>query len=126
MGLFGSKKDWNVIALMFETKMQYRVNGNRAKGSAAKAVRDGAKKHDRTVFWAVFDQKGAFLEGEPGKGYKLIPAATLTKLQRELPTIKTVRDILAVLESGELDKAAKALVWTGYPRDTRTFGKTDV
>ena len=34
--------------------------------AAAKAVRDGAKKHERTIFWAVFDQKRAFLEGEPG------------------------------------------------------------
>lgn len=117
MGLFGSKNDWNVIAVMFETKAQYRVNGNRAKGGAAKAVRDGAKKHDRTIFWAVFNQKGAFLEGEPGEGHQLVPAVTLTKLQRELPTIKTIRDILAVLEDGKTDKAAKALVWTGYPRE---------
>ncbi|GAB4153022.1 MAG: hypothetical protein Tsb009_29210 [Planctomycetaceae bacterium] len=117
MGLFGKKNDWNVIAIMFETKSQYRVNGNRSKGAAAKAVRDGAKGHDRTLFWAVFDQKGAFLEGGPGAGYNHIPAATLTKLQRELPTIKTVRDVLAVLEQGKIDKAAKALVWTGYPTD---------
>lgn len=117
MGLFGSKNDWNVIAIMFDTKAQYRVNGNRAKGAAAKTVRDGAKRHERTIFWAVFDQKGTFLEGEPGAGENLVPASTIAKLQRELPTIKTIRDVLGVLESGQTDKAAKGLVWTGYPKD---------
>ena len=115
MGLFGKRRDWNVIAVMFETKAQYRVNGNRAKGGAAKTVRDGARKHERTIFWAVFDQKGAFLEGEPGPGRLFVPAETLAKLTRELPTIKTVQDILAILEKGQTDKAAKGLVWTGYP-----------
>ena len=65
MGLFGKKKDWNVIAVLFETKAIYRVNGNRGKGSEAVSIRDGAAKHKRTLFWAVFDQKGAFIEGEP-------------------------------------------------------------
>ena len=115
MGLFGKRIDWNVIAIMFETKLQYLVNGNRSKGSAAKAVRDGAKRHKRTLFWAVFDQKGAFVEGNQGAGYQLIPSTTLGKLQRELSTIKTIRDILGILEEGKIDKAAKALVWTGYP-----------
>ncbi|MCH8827972.1 MAG: hypothetical protein IID45_00180 [Planctomycetes bacterium] len=115
MGLFGKKKDWNVIAVMFETKAEYRVNGNRAKGSMAKTVRDGAKNHERTILWAVFDQKRAFLEGEPGPGHKMVSLETQRKLTRELPTIKTVQDILTLLEEGKIDKAAKALVWTGYP-----------
>ena len=61
--------------------------------------------------------QGTILEGEPGAGHQLVPSVTITKLQRELPTIKTIRDILAVLEEGKTDKAAKALVWTGYPRE---------
>ncbi len=114
MGLF-SRKDWNVIAIMFETKDKYRVNGNRGKGSAAVAIRDGAKKHSRTIFWAVFDQNRAFLEGEPGPGEHLIPHEILQRLTRELPTLATVREILSRLESGEIDKGAKSLEWTGYP-----------
>jgi len=115
MGLFGNKKDWNVIAVMFETHESFRVNGNRGKGSAAVAIRDGAKQHDRTIFWAVFDQKRAFLEGQPGPGQSTVPPDTLRKLARELPKLETVGSILTMLESGQTDKAAKALEWDGYP-----------
>lgn len=114
MGLF-SRKDWNVVAVMFETKDKFRVNGNRGKGSAADRIRDGAKQHDRTIFWAVFDQKGAFLEGQPGEGKKHIPAKTLQRLVKELPTLKTVREVLAALEAGKTNKLAKLLEWDGYP-----------
>lgn len=109
MGLFGKKKDWNVIAVLFETKGSYSINGNRAKGSAAETVRKGAKTHDRTIFWAVFDQKRNFLEGEPGEGAKNVPASVLSKLMRELPKIKTVQEVLATLEAGKTDKVAKVL-----------------
>lgn len=112
MGLF-SKKDWNVIAVIFETKLIYRVNGNRGKGSAAVTIRGGAKTHERTIFWAVFDQNSRFLEGEPGPGRHLVPTATLTRMIREFPTIKTVRDVLSVLESGESDKVSRQLEWGG-------------
>jgi hypothetical protein len=112
MGLFGKKKDWNVIAVLFESKGKYTVNGNRAKGSAAETIRDGARRHARTIFWAVFDQKRAFLEGEPGAGAGNVPREVLSKLTRELPTIKTVREILSTLEAGKINKAAKQLVWT--------------
>ena len=115
MGLFGKKKDWNVIAIMFETKACYRVNGNRGKGSEAAAIRDGAAKHQRTLFWAVFDQNRAFLEGGPGLGRELIPLDTLQQLERKLLTLKTVQTILSLLEKGTLVKAAKQLEWTGYP-----------
>lgn len=115
MGLFGTKKDWNVIAIMFETKNAYRVNGNRGKGGEAEAIRDGAKKHDRTLFWAVFDQKGAFLEGGPGPGRDNVPRDVMQRLERELPRLKTVRTILTMLEQSTTDKAAKVLEWSGYP-----------
>jgi hypothetical protein len=115
MGLFGGK-DWNVIAVIFERKDLYRVNGNRAKGGKATEIRDGAKNHARTIFWAVFDQKRAFLEGEPGKGAEMIPPQVVQKLKRELPTLTTVQTILKILESGELPMAAKPLAWTGYPK----------
>lgn len=114
MGLF-SKKDWNVIAVIFETKSIYRVNGNRGRGSAATAIRAGAQTHDRTVFWAVFDQNRQFLEGNPGPGRHLIPAAALSRLIREFPTIKTVRDVLSALESGAVDKVSRQLEWNGLP-----------
>lgn len=115
MGLFGKKKDWNVIAIMFETKNSYRVNGNRGKGNDADAIRDGAKKHDRTLFWAVFDQKGAFLEGGQGPGRECVPRDVMQRLERELPKLKTVRTILSMLEKAEADKVAKVLEWSGYP-----------
>lgn len=115
MGLFGSKKDWNVIAIMFETKASYRVNGNRGKGSEAAAIRDGAAKHQRTLFWAVFDQNRAFLEGGPGPGRELIPHDTLEHIERKLLQLKTVQTILSMLEKGTLTKAAKMLEWSGYP-----------
>lgn len=120
MGLFGRKKDWNVIAIIFEKKDLYRVNGNRGKGAEAERIRDGAKGHARTIFWAVFDQKGAFLEGDPGPGSNFVPQETLTRLTRELPRIKTVRQILDMLESGRLDKAARQLEWDGYPKTDTT------
>lgn len=115
MGLFGSK-DWNVIAVIFERRDLYRVNGNRSKGGAATKSRDGAKTHARTIFWAVFDQKRAFVEGDVGPGANMIPAEVVNRLKRELPTNMTVQSILKVLESGELQMAAKPLAWTGYPK----------
>lgn len=118
MGLFGKKKDWNVIAIMFETKDQYRVNGNRAKGSGAETVRDAARNHSRSIFWAVFDQKRSFLEGGPGRGSNHVPTETLARLERDLLKIDTIRSVLSVLEQGKIDKAAKALAWSGHPSAT--------
>jgi hypothetical protein len=92
MGLFGSK-DWNIVAIIFERPDLYRVNGNRGRGREATTMRDAAKKHPRTIFCAVFDQKGAFLEGEAGSGATAIPT----------------------LEAGKEDKVSKSLAWSGYP-----------
>lgn len=118
MGLFDafSSKDWNVIAVIFEKKDMYRVNGNRSKGSEAVKARDGAKTHPRTIFYAVFDQKRAFLEGDFGKGYDQVPREVSERLRRELPMNETVQNILRILEGGSLNKAAKPLVWKGYPK----------
>jgi len=104
-----SSKDWNVIAIIYERKDFFRVNGNRSKGSDADKARDGAKHHPRTIFWAVFDQKRKFLEGEPGKGQGLATPAIIQRLKRELPTNPTVVDVLGILERGELKMAAKPL-----------------
>jgi len=114
MGLFGSK-DWNVIGVIFERTDLYRINGNRGKGRDATTIRDNVKKHDRTIYWAVYNQKGALLEGEPGPGASIIPVTILQKLIRELHTNQTIRQILASLEKGESDKLSKPLTWTGYP-----------
>ena len=116
MGLFGSK-DWNIIGIIFEKPDVYRVNGNRGKGGDATKIRDNVKSHSRTIFWAVFDQKGGFLEGQPGAGNNSIPAKTSQRLIREMPTNPTVREVLAILEKGPSDKAAKPLVWGGYPSE---------
>lgn len=111
MGLF-SRKDWNVIAVLFERKGLFQINGNRGKGGEAVKIRDGVKKHSRVVFWAVFDQKGAFLEGEPGHGRDLVPPETLNKLSRELPRLKQVQTVLSKLAKGETDKLAVAMEWS--------------
>ncbi len=117
MGLFGSSKDWNVIAVIYERDQLYRINGNRSKGKMAAKTRDGAKNHGRTIYWAVFDQKGAFLEGDFGPGINYITSSGVSpdRLKKEIPTNKSVLDILRMLEKGEKEKAAKPLVWGGYP-----------
>ena len=117
MGLF-SKNDWNVIAIIFERKDHFQLNGNRAKGAAAKKTRDGAKDHDRTLYWAVFDQKGSFLEGGPGKASHLIDRIQLTKLIREMPTNTLVRQMLKTLEKKESDKIAKPFQWNAVDKAT--------
>ncbi len=114
MGFFSSK-DWNIIAIIFERPDLYRVNGNRGQGSHATTMRDGAKKHARTISWAVFDQKGAYLEGGDGPASTTIPAPTLKRLLAEMPTNRTIRSVLASLEKKESDKVSKALEWQGYP-----------
>ncbi|MBA4032782.1 MAG: hypothetical protein C0478_18090 [Planctomyces sp.] len=114
-GLFGSK-DWNVIAIIFERKDLYRVNGQRGKGGAAVKCRDGAKTMSRTLFWAVYDQKRAFIEGEMGPGAHLVTPQILQRLKREINTNMTVQQVLGMLEKGETAMAAKPLAWTGYPK----------
>lgn len=115
MGFF-STKDWNIVAIIFERREMYRVNGQRCKGGDATKVRDNIKGFERTIFWAVFDQKRAFLEGASGRGERMVTNEIVQKLKRELPTNPTVLQILGILERGELDKAAKSLVWGGYPK----------
>jgi hypothetical protein len=118
MSLFGafSSRDWNVIAIIFEKKDLYRVNGNRAKGSEAVKARDGAKSHPRTIFYAVFDQKRAFIEGDFGRGIDNVPRDVAERIKREVHKLETVQLILRILEGGTMDKAAKPLVWNGYPK----------
>jgi hypothetical protein len=113
-GLFGGK-DWNVIAVIFERRDLYQINGQRAKGSAADKARDGAKAHPRGVFWAVFDQKGSYKEGGPGAGALQVPGDVLKRLERELATNRTVQEVLKALETGQSAKLAKPLAWMGYP-----------
>jgi len=115
MSLFG-RKDWNVVAVIFERQDLYQVSGQRAKGGAADKARDGAKGHPRTIYWAVFDQKGAFVEGGPGSGEKNVPREVVKRMDREIRTNRTVLDVLRALETKESDRLAKPLAWTGYPK----------
>lgn len=114
-GLFGGK-DWNVVAVIFERRDLYKVNGQRAKGSAAEKVRDQAKRHARTIYWAVFDQKGSYKEGGVGPGGMQVPGDVLKRLERELPMNRTVQEVLKALETKETDNLAKPLSWAGYPK----------
>jgi hypothetical protein len=115
MGLF-SRKDWNVVAVIYERHDLYQVSGQRAKGASADKARDGAKRHARTIYWAVFDQKGSFVEGGPGPGEKHVSGDVLKRMDREIRTNRTVLDVLRALETKESDRLAKPLVWTGYPK----------
>jgi hypothetical protein len=115
-GLF-SRKDWNLIAIVFQRADLYTASGQRVKGGAAEKARDTAKLHSRTIYWAVFNQSGGFVEGGAGPaGQREVAPDIVKKLERELPTNRTVLEILKALETGQTDKLAKPLVWTGYPR----------
>lgn len=116
MGLF-STRDWNVIAVIFEKKSLYRVNGNRAKGSAAIKARDGAKTHPQTIYYAVFDQKRTVVESAAGKASRQLEEQTFERLRTEFPNNPTVQLILQILENAELAKAMKPFIWGGYPKD---------
>ncbi len=104
-------KDWNVLALTFERADLYRINGNRTKGRDASKIADNAKRHARTIYWAIYNQKGKLLESGPGAYSTMIPAATLERLMRELPMNESVLGVLGQLQRGESDKAAKIFSW---------------
>lgn len=104
MALFG--KDWNVLTLTFERADLLRVNGNRTKGLDASKIRDNAKRHARTVYWAVFNQKGKVQESEAGPGAELIPKSSVEKLLKEWLKHPTVLEVLDLLQKGEM-KAAR-------------------
>jgi hypothetical protein len=106
MGLFGGGKDWNVIGVLFEKKGHLQINGNRAKGTNAEKVRDAVKRHQRAVFWAVFDQKRRFVEGGPGAGKEFVSLESLQYVERNLVKAKPVAQVLTLLEQGKTDKAA--------------------
>lgn len=102
-------KDWNVLTITFERADLFRINGNRTKGRDATKIRDNAKRHARTIYWAVFNQKGKLLESGPGAFSANIPAAALERVARELLTNESVKGVLEQLQKGESDKAAKIL-----------------
>ncbi|HUY88092.1 MAG TPA: hypothetical protein VMV10_05130 [Pirellulales bacterium] len=104
-------KDWNVLTITFERANLFRINGNRTKGRDANKIRDNAKRHARTIYWAVFNQKGKLLDSGPGPYGTTIPAATLERISRELSKNASVLNVLEQLQKGESDKAAKILDW---------------
>jgi hypothetical protein len=104
-------KDWNVLTITFERADLYRINGNRTKGRDANKIRDNAKRHARTIFWGVFNQKGKLLDGGPGAYGTMIPAAALERLGREWTTNAAIVEVLEQLQRGESDKAAKIFSW---------------
>lgn len=109
-------RDWMVLAVIYERKDLFRVNGNRAKGGAVDKAREGAKDHARTIYWAVYDQKKKVLESGFGPGERLVARETADRLKRDFTTNMTVIQILGVLEKGESKSAAKPLAWSGYPK----------
>ncbi|HEV7225132.1 MAG TPA: hypothetical protein VGN42_20670 [Pirellulales bacterium] len=104
-------KDWNVLTITFERADLYRINGNRTKGRDANKIRDNAKRHARTIYWGIFNQKGKLLDGGPGAYGTMIPAAALERLGREWTTNAAIVEVLEQLQRGESDKAAKIFSW---------------
>lgn len=104
-------KDWNVLTITFERADLFRINGNRTKGRDANKIRDNAKRHARTIYWAVFNQRGKLLEGGPGPYGTNIPAAALDRMTRELARNASIANVLEQLQTGPSDKAAKILEW---------------
>lgn len=104
MALFG--KDWNVLTLTFERADLLRVNGNRTKGLDTNKIRDNAKRHARTVYWAVFSQGGKVLDSAEGPGIELVAKASAERLQKEWTTHEATKSVLENLQGGEM-KAAR-------------------
>lgn len=104
MALFG--KDWNVVTLTFERADLLRINGNRTKGLDANKIRDNAKRHARTVFWAVFDQKGKVLDSAAGPGAERFPKPSVERLEKGWTSHATVKEVVDLLRGGEM-KAAR-------------------
>ncbi|HXT59433.1 MAG TPA: hypothetical protein VN699_12410 [Pirellulales bacterium] len=104
-------KDWNVLTITFERADLYRINGNRTKGRDANKIRDNAKRHARTIFWGIFNQKGKLLDSGPGAYGTMIPAAALERLGREWTSNAAIVEVLEQLQRGESDKAAKIFSW---------------
>ena len=113
---FGGGKDWNIVGIMFERPDSYSINGNRAKGKSAETVKTKVKVHDRTILWVVYDQKGGIVETGPGRGSHHIPPDKVKELEKVLHTNHSIREVLRILESGQSNKAAKKLIWGGYPK----------
>ncbi len=125
-GIFGGK-DWNVVAVIFERRDLYQVSGQRAKGGAAEKTRNGARAHPRCIYWAVFNQKGAFLSGGPGAGSLQVPGDVIKKLEKDIANNRSVREVLKGLETKQADRIGKALVWTGYPpREPHGYGNQEM
>ena len=110
-------KDWNVLAFTFERADLYRINGNRTKGRDATKIAENVKRHARTIYWAIFNQKGKLLDSGPGPYSGMVPAATLERLMRNAPKNETVQGVLAQLQRGESDKAAKIFSWGDEPEE---------
>jgi hypothetical protein len=104
MALFG--KDWNVVTLTYERADLLRVNGNRTKGLDANKIRDNAKRHARTVYWAVFDQKGKVLDSAAGPGIERMTKPSIERLEKAWTTHAAVKEVVDLLRGGEM-KAAR-------------------
>jgi hypothetical protein len=111
MALFG--KDWNVLTLTFERADVLRVNGNRTKGLDANKIRDNAKRHARTVYWAVFNQSGKVLSNEAGPGIELVSKTAAERLEKNWVKHETVKAVLELLQKGET-KAARVYPATDF------------
>lgn len=116
---FSGGKDWNVVGIMFEKPDTYSINANRVKGANAEDVKKKVRLHERTLYWVVYDQKGAILESGPGFGRNHVSADVIKKLEQVLHTNNSIREILRMLEQGQTTKAAKKLIWSGYPQNTK-------
>jgi hypothetical protein len=109
VGLF-SRRDWNIVALTYETADRLRLNGNRKQGKKALAAMKGASIHSGTVCWMVFDQTGKSMEQGLGPAAGRIPKQHAERLLASFPRNPGVLEILRKLEEGR-ETAAKIFDW---------------
>ena len=114
MGLFGGKV-WNIIAVIFERRDLYTINGSRAKGKEADKTLEGVKRHDRVIHYLVLDKKGKVIEDGSGRNKLALTPKAYDQLKADLLRNHTVREVLGILDAGETNKVAKQLIWSGYP-----------
>lgn len=100
------QKDWNVVAITFESSERLRINGNRERGRRAVEAKNGAAAHSGTICWIVFDQKGRRVDGGLGPASKKLPTSEAQQMLDRLPTHKVVLKILHDLEQGQSRSAA--------------------
>jgi hypothetical protein len=104
------QRDWNIVAITFESTDRLRLNGNREKGKRALEAKKGAASHAGTICWAVFDQSGKQLDSGLGPAAKKLQTNEAQQILERMPTHRDVLKVLHDLEQGRA-RAASSFHW---------------